>query len=143
MTDVPLQEVLHVTTVAVRGRAVLIEGRSGSGKSDLALRLIDRGALLVSDDYTILTRQGAALIARAPDTIAGKIEVRGLGILTMPFVADMPVAMIVRLTDRIERMPLARSVRSIVGCEMYEIAIDPHHPSAPIKVELALAQELL
>jgi serine kinase of HPr protein (carbohydrate metabolism regulator) len=143
MMEAPAQEVLHVSTVAIRGRAVLIEGPSGSGKSDLALRLIDRGAILVSDDYTILSRQGSSLIARSPDTIAGKIEVRGLGILTMPFVTDVPVAMIVRLTDQIERMPMAPTVRSIAGCEIPEIAIDPHHSSAPIKVELALAQELL
>ncbi len=142
MKDIPAQEVLHVSTVAIDGRAVLIEGRSGSGKSDLALRLIDRGAILVSDDYTILSRIGTKLVARAPDTIAGKIEVRGLGIIMLPFVANVPAALLVRLTDRIERMPIGPAVRSIAGCEIAEVAIDPHRPSAPIKVELALAQEL-
>ena len=65
-------ETLHATCVAIDGRALLIEGRSGAGKSDLALRLIDRGATLVSDDYTRLTRSGDALIASAPETIRGR-----------------------------------------------------------------------
>ena len=63
-------ETVHASCVAIRGRAVLIEGRSGSGKSDLALRLIDHGAMLVSDDYTLLTRDGTRLIATPPPTIA-------------------------------------------------------------------------
>lgn len=143
MTGDPRREVLHVTTVAIGGRAVAIEGPSGAGKSDLALRLIDRGAMLVSDDYTILSPSGSTLLARAPGAITGKIEVRGIGILTMPYIADVPVALFVRLTDQVERLPASGAVRSIAGCEIPEIAIDPHHHSAPIKVELALAREML
>ena len=65
-------ETLHASCVAIDDRAVLIEGSSGSGKSDLALRLIDRGARLVSDDYTLVTRHAMTLRASAPDRIAGK-----------------------------------------------------------------------
>ena len=72
-------ETLHASTVSIKGRAVLIEGPSGSGKSDLALRLIDRGATLVSDDYTIVRRIDGNLIASAPPNIAGLCEVRGCG----------------------------------------------------------------
>ena len=117
---------------------MLIEGASGMGKSDLALRLIDRGATLVSDDYTLLQRAGRELIASAPETIAGRIEVRGLGVLPMPHVDKVPVALFVRLTDAPERMPLADEVRRIAGLDIREVAIDPHTASAAIKVELAL-----
>ena len=68
-------ETLHASTVAVEGRAVLIAGISGSGKSDLALRLIDRGFTLVSDDQTIVQKRGTRLYATAPATIRGKLEV--------------------------------------------------------------------
>jgi len=131
-------ETLHVSSVAIDGRAVLIEGESGAGKSDLALRLIDRGAMLISDDYTLLQRAGGELIASPPDTIAGKIEVRGLGLLPMPHVDKVPVALLVHLTDSPQRMPLADEVRRIAGIDIREVAIDPQSASAAIKVELAL-----
>lgn len=130
-------ETLHVSAVAIDGRAVLIEGPSGSGKSDLALRLIDRGAMLVSDDYTLLIRQGEQLLAQPPATIAGRIEVRGLGILPMDNVERVPVALLVRLDTHGDRMPEPRH-RRIAGVDVQEIAIDPLPASAPIKVELAL-----
>lgn len=130
-------ETLHVSSVAIDGRAVLIEGRSGSGKSDLALRLIDRGAVLVSDDYTLLTRSGDTLVARAPATIAGRIEVRGLGIVPLPHLDDVEVALVVLLDDGPDRMPEPRR-RRIAGVDVPELALDPRPASAPIKVELAL-----
>lgn len=130
-------ERLHVSTVAIDGKAVLIEGPSGSGKSDLALRLIDRGATLVSDDYTLLVRSKDVLLARAPDAIRGRIEVRGLGILTMPQIDDVPVALLVRIETQVERMP-DRRLRNIAGIGIRQIAIDPFPVSAAIKVELAL-----
>ncbi|MBN8814816.1 MAG: aldolase [Sphingomonas sp.] len=134
----PSSETLHATSVAIGDRAVLIEGASGAGKSDLALRLIDRGAMLVSDDYTLLTRVGDVLIASAPGTIAGKIEVRGLGILPMAYVEKAPVALAIRLSEAPERMPLDDQRRSIAGVTLPEVAIDARSASAPIKVELAL-----
>ncbi|HEX7694214.1 MAG TPA: aldolase, partial [Sphingomonas sp.] len=97
-----------------------------------------RGAVLVSDDYTLLQRAGRELIASPPDTIAGQIEVRGLGVLTMPHVEKVPVALLVRLTDAPERMPLADEVRRIAGLDIREVAVDPRSASAAIKVELAL-----
>ncbi|RKE50367.1 MULTISPECIES: aldolase [unclassified Sphingomonas] len=134
---VPSSDRLHATTVAIDGMAVMIEGASGSGKSDLALRLIDRGAILVSDDQTLVVRAGATLLARAPTTIAGRIEVRGIGLLAMPYVEDVPVALLVRLGGAIERMP-ERRVRQIAGIDVRQFAVDPFEASAPIKVELAL-----
>ena len=102
-------ETLHASTVAVEGRAVLIAGISGSGKSDLALRLIDRGFSLVSDDQTIVQKRGNRLYASAPATIRGKLEIRGIGIVSMPVVEDLPVALVVELwaTKSLEHLNIA------------------------------------
>jgi len=133
-------ETLHASCVAVDGRAVLIEGRSGSGKSDLALRLIDRGAKLVSDDYTVLVRERDRLLAQPPATIAGRIEVRGIGIVEMPHSERVPVALVVCLADAIDRMPEEGNTRSIAGIAVPSIALNGHEASTPIKVRLALAR---
>ena len=133
-------ETLHASCVAIDGRAVLIEGRSGSGKSDLALRLIDRGARLVSDDYTVLIRERDRLLAQPPATIAGRIEVRGIGIVEMLHSERVPVALVVTLADQVERLPEERDVRKIAGIALPEIALVAHEASAPIKVALALAR---
>lgn len=131
-------ETLHASCVAIQGRAVLIEGPSGSGKSDLALRLIDRGARLVSDDYTILVRDGGVLKASAPPNIAGRIEVRAIGIVEVDHIDGAPVALLVRLVDRPDRLPADSGERRIAGVTVSEVELNAHELSAPIKVELAL-----
>ena len=133
-----MTETVHASTVATGGRAVLLSGPSGSGKSDLALRLIDRGFTLVSDDQTIVRREGDRLIAKAPPTIAGKLEVRGLGIVEMETASNIPVALFVELTSDIERLPDENRERSILGVELPLISIDARTASAPSKVALAL-----
>ena len=133
-----MTETVHASTVATGGRAVLLGGPSGSGKSDLALRLIDRGFTLVSDDQTVVRREGDRLIAKAPPTIAGKLEVRGLGIVEMETVTNIPVALFVELTSDIERLPDENRERSILGVELPLISIDARTASAPSKVALAL-----
>lgn len=130
---------IHATCVAIGGHAVLIEGRSGAGKSDLALRLIDRGAVLVSDDRTVL-RPGA--VASAPPTIAGRMEVRGLGIVDMRHVDDVPVALIVTIEAAPDRFPDPPRTRAIEGRAIPCIAVAALEPSAPIKVELALTRAI-
>ena len=130
---------LHATAVALGGRAVLLTGPSGAGKSDLALRLIDRGAELVADDYTMLVHDGEHLMAGSPATIAGRMEVRGLGIVDRPYRRVAPVALVVALGEEDERMPEPRWIE-LAGVTLPEIVIDPHWPSAPIKVEYALAR---
>jgi serine kinase of HPr protein (carbohydrate metabolism regulator) len=135
-------ETIHASCVAIRGVAVLIEGRSGAGKSDLALRLIDRGATLVSDDYTMVLRKDGALIARPPVNLAGKIEVRGIGILEMDHVADVPVGLIVAIVEAPPRMPGAGRMRRIAGVDLREIALPSLEPSAAVKVELALGKRV-
>jgi serine kinase of HPr protein (carbohydrate metabolism regulator) len=131
-------ETVHASTVATNGRAVLITGPSGSGKSDLALRLLDRGFTLVSDDQTIVRREDDRLIASAPPNIAGKLEIRGLGIVEMDHVGDMPVALLVELTSDIQRMPDDSRERPILGVSLPLISIDAMAASAPSKVALAL-----
>jgi HPr kinase/phosphorylase len=74
---------IHATTVSLDGRGVILRGPSGSGKSDLALRLINEGALLVADDQTILFVESGRMMAQPPAEIAGKMEVRGVGIVKM------------------------------------------------------------
>ena len=129
--------VVHATTVAIGGRAVLIEGSSGAGKSDLALRLIDRGALLVADDRTALVASEGALLASPPPTIAGLIEVRGLGIVTLPYVTDVPLVLVVAPSATVERMP-EPAVRTLADVAVPLIAVDPRAAGAPLVVELAL-----
>ncbi len=131
-------ENLHSSTVALDGRAVLISGPSGSGKSDLALRMLDRGFTLVSDDRTIIRKQGSKLITSAPETIKGKLEVRGVGIVEMETVANVPLALVVELTSDIQRMPDDSKERLILGAGIPLINVDALTASAPSKVALAL-----
>ena len=131
-------ETIHVSSVAIDGRAVLIGGRSGAGKSDLALRLIDRGATLVSDDYTFVRRLKDRAFASAPERIAGKIEVRGVGIVEMATAQDVPVALYVDLSGEPVRLPEAAERIAVAGIPIPSVALDGHHFSAPLKVEAAL-----
>src|SRR5215210_5379320 len=131
-------ETVHASTVALDGRAVLISGPSGSGKSDLALRLLDRGFTLVSDDQTLVRRDDGRLIASAPPTIAGKLEIRGIGIVDMAHVTDMPVALLVELTSEFQRLPDDNRERPILGVSLPLISVDAMAASAPSKVALAL-----
>lgn len=131
-------ETIHASTVAVDGRAVLISGPSGSGKSDLALRLLDRGFTLVSDDQTIVRRDGDRLVSSAPPTIKGKLEIRGIGIVDMETVSDVPVALYVELTSEIVRLPDDRRERPVLGVNLPLISVDAQTASAASKVALAL-----
>ena len=131
-------ETLHASTVAIGGRAVLITGPSGSGKSDLALRLLDRGFALVSDDQTIVKKSGNHLTASAPPTIRGKLEIRGIGIVTMDQVDDRPVALIVELTSDIRRLPDDSRERPVMGIPVPLISVDATTASAAAKVAIAL-----
>ena len=131
-------ETVHASAVAMDGRAVLISGPSGSGKSDLALRLLDRGFTLVSDDQTLVRRDGDRLIATAPANIAGKIEIRGIGIVEMETVSDVPVALLVDLTSEIQRLPDENRERPVLGVPLPLVTVDAMTASAASKVALAL-----
>ncbi len=131
-------ETIHVSSVAIDGRAVLIGGRSGAGKSDLAMRLIDRGATLISDDYTFVRRVQGQALASAPERIAGKIEMRGVGIVELETAQNVPVALYVDLSGEPVRLPEAAERIAVAGIPVPSVALDGHHASAPLKVEAAL-----
>jgi len=131
-------ETLHASTVASEGRAVLITGPSGSGKSDLALRMLDRGFTLVSDDQTIVKRDGDRLLASAPHNIAGKLEIRGIGIVEMDRIENVPIGLLVELTSDIQRLPDDSRERPFLGVRLPLVTIDAMTASAPSKVALAL-----
>jgi serine kinase of HPr protein (carbohydrate metabolism regulator) len=130
---------VHATAVAIEGRAVLLRGPSGSGKSDLGLRLIDAGGRLVADDQSELVRIGSAVMVRPPAAIAGLIEVRGIGILRLEPLMEAPLALIADLVpaETIERLPTARLER-VLGLDLPLIGLAPFEASAPAKLRLAL-----
>ena len=131
---------VHASCVALEGNGVLLRGAPGSGKSDLALRLIEGGAALVADDQVALTSSGATLLAAPPARIAGLLEVRGIGIVSMDFIPRCPVDLVVDLVppDAIERMPEAGHV-TLSGHRVRRVALAPFEASTPAKVRLALA----
>jgi len=131
-------ETVHASAVAIAGRAVLIGGRSGHGKSDLALRLIDRGARLISDDYTFVRRREGRVVASAPPTIVGKIEMRGVGLIEMETEQDVPVALYIDLDKTPDRLPEPGGTMMLVGVSVPTIAMNGLEDSAPLKVEAAL-----
>jgi serine kinase of HPr protein (carbohydrate metabolism regulator) len=133
-----MTETVRGTTVAIGGRGVLLRGESGSGKSDLALRLIDRGAGLVSDDYTEVRREGGRLLAGAPAAIAGKIEIRGVGVVEVESVSHIPLCLLVDLDRTPERFPEAASHAELAGTSLPAVSLAALEASAPLKVEAAL-----
>lgn len=128
---------VHATTIAIGTRGVLITGAPGTGKSDLALRLIDRGAVLVADDRTRLEVEGGRLIASPPATIAGMIEVRGIGVVQLPHVGAARVVLAIDLSANVTRMP-EPAFCTYAEIDVPLLALNPFEASAPLKVELAL-----
>jgi serine kinase of HPr protein (carbohydrate metabolism regulator) len=136
--------ILHGGLVALRRqgfwRGVLITGPSGAGKSDLALRALAAGFRLAADDRTLVWMSGGALYGRAPDALAGLIEVRGLGILretALPFAEIVVVAECVPSAAAIERMPEPEEI-VIAGAPIPRLRIDPFEASAPAKLRRAI-----
>jgi HPr kinase/phosphorylase len=132
---------IHATAVALDGVGVLLRGPSGSGKSDLALRLIDGGARLIADDQTVIVRRGDRLYAAPPAAIAGRLEVRGLGIMAVDFAPDTPVTAVFDLVPQqaIERLPEPLTVE-LLGIRLPLARLDPAAASAAAKVRLAVRQ---
>ncbi len=130
---------IHGTSVALGGDGILLQGPSGSGKSDLALRLIDSGARLVADDQTELSLLQGELRLSAPAAIAGRIEVRGIGILSVPTVASVPLRLVVALVPpgQVERLPEPQFC-TLLGRSVPLVALAPFEASAPAKIRLAV-----
>ncbi|HSR80395.1 MAG TPA: aldolase [Hyphomicrobiaceae bacterium] len=144
-------ELVHGTCVALGRTAALLRGPSGAGKSDLALRflfLARRGPaaleppILVADDQVWLVRHGERILVRAPETIRGRIEVRGIGIVEVKSLAEADLALVVDLRSggAIERLPAADRTTHLLGVEVPTIALEPWEGSAPIKLAIALAR---
>jgi serine kinase of HPr protein (carbohydrate metabolism regulator) len=128
----------QATCVAIKGRAVLIEGAPGIGKTSLALALIDRGAMLIGDDGVTLTPREGRLLASPPPNTAGLIEVRNLGLLAWPTVSDVPVALILRLDPDAPRFIEAAEQAELGGVSLPLIRLWPDGPVLVLKAELAL-----
>lgn len=130
---------------AAAGAGILILGRSGAGKSDLALRLIAAGAELVSDDRTELFVRRGRLFARPPKSIAGQMEIRGIGIVNLPHAKQASVLLVVELARSVERMPHAGIYRPPQDLRLTRLNWPPlvkvvaHEASAPAKVMAAVA----
>jgi hypothetical protein len=133
--------VRQASAVVIGGRALLIEGPPGSGKSSLALALIDRGAGLVGDDAVTLMRVGEAVIASPPPNIAGLLEVRGIGLVRLPVAAPAPVALVLQLGGgvpaRLPDTPLP--CHQIAGVAVPVLAFDPGSIAPAQRAEQALA----
>lgn len=130
------------TCVAIVGLGVLLRGPSGSGKSDLALRLIDAGALLVADDLTRLVRAGATLTAHPGPREVGRLEVRGLGIADVPHTPAAPLGLVADLVDSVAAVPRLPepATAELLGRPVPRIVLYALEPSAPAKLRLAAAR---
>jgi HPr kinase/phosphorylase len=151
----PATRLVHGTCLEIGGCGVLILGASGSGKSDVALRLIDqpgRGtgleamtARLVADDQVVITRRGKRLFAAAPARLAGLIEVRGIGIVPADHAPEAEIGLAVRLADArdIERLPAdGRSQLVLLGVAVPEVAVDAAAASAPARIRAGIVEVL-
>jgi serine kinase of HPr protein (carbohydrate metabolism regulator) len=134
---------LHATSIDIQGKGVLILGKSGMGKSSLALQLIDRGALLVADDQTILNYDGEKILMSPPDPLKGMMEVRALGLCAFPFHSPSSLELCVELCEKDdgERLPDS-SFKEYYGIPIPLLQLKKDDPLGPIKIELKLANRV-
>jgi serine kinase of HPr protein (carbohydrate metabolism regulator) len=143
-------DTLHGTAIAIGASAALITGKSGAGKSDLALRclatspspLIPVQAHLVADDRVLVSAVDGRLRAEVPESIAGKLEVRGMGIVEVPFLNTADLVLIVELVapGAVQRLPDPPPRREVLGHSLPLLQLCPFEASAPLKLLLALTR---
>ncbi len=131
---------IHSTVIALEDQGVMFTGPSGSGKSDLALRFLDEGASLVSDDYADVVNENGQLMARPPETIAGMMEVRGMGVVKVPHVPEISLSLRCDLmpASEIERLPEGPLTVQMEGIWVPRICLDASSASAVARVRFAL-----
>ncbi|PCI59875.1 MAG: aldolase [Kordiimonadales bacterium] len=133
---------IHGTAIDIAGKGVLLLGVSGSGKSDVALRLMDRGAVLIADDQVELSLVSDKVYATAPKSLRGYIEVRGLGITSVPVSGGSMIALVVELVPSAEVPRLPEVLyKDMVGQKIPLIRLNAFEVSTPIKIELAVGDE--
>ncbi|MDI9408342.1 MAG: HPr kinase/phosphatase C-terminal domain-containing protein [Candidatus Pacebacteria bacterium] len=135
---------LHASCVALDGLAVLLRGSSGSGKSDLALRLVEAGGILVADDQTKLTvTEDGQILTSPPPILAGLLEVRGLGLMRLPYRSAVPLLTVFDLVPmaRIERYPEPQFI-DLLGVKLPLWQIDPFTASAVAKIKVSVQNQL-
>jgi serine kinase of HPr protein (carbohydrate metabolism regulator) len=129
---------LHATSVAIEDNGVVIFGDPGSGKSDLALRLIDSGATLISDDITVFSKLEKNINLFGIENTKGLLEVREVGIITVPYVEGIKLKLVVRLTDKvIERIPKTNQI-NLLGLKFPKLEINGKNSSSVAKVKVKL-----
>lgn len=136
-----MDNLVHATAIAIDGHGVLLVGPSGCGKSDLALRLIDRGAMLVSDDAVPVNTNGDCPTISAAPNIEGRLEVRNVGIIKLSYVQTAPLRLVVDLMNNNEdRLPDGALATIVAGYSIPLARLCPFEISAAIKVEFALRE---
>jgi hypothetical protein len=130
----------QASCVAIGRRALLIEGAPGSGKSSLALALIDRGAVLIGDDGVLLEAQAGGLLAHPHPATRGLVEVRNLGLMTFPVCDSAPVALVVVLDPAAPRFVEAAEESERAGVMLPLLRLSPEGLVLHLKAELALAR---
>lgn len=133
-------ETIQAACVAVNGRAVLIETRSDEARTDLALRMIDRNAVLVADDCAVCVRQDGVLLASAPAASRGRMRVQGLGVVELSYAERVPVDLLVVILDSPPLFPEDQRKRRIAGIDVPVLALSALDLAAPIKAELAVGR---
>jgi len=132
--------IFPASAVAIGDVALAIEGPPGSGKSSLALVLIDRGAQLIGDDGVMLTRTDDRLIATPPPNIEGLLELRGIGLFNFPLAKPCPLGLILSLGVGGERLPDIVPRREVLGINVPCLSFYPNTLAPAVRAEMALAK---
>lgn len=140
MSALPHSFLRQSTCVAIGGRGLMIEGEPGSGKSSLALALIDRGAVLVGDDGVSLVTAGSTLRASPAPATSGLLEIRNVGIITVATASDIPVSLVIRLDAAAPRFIDAAEEIAIGAVALPLVALFPDSPVLALRAEAALAR---
>lgn len=133
---------LYATSISIEDNGIMIIGSSGSGKSDLALRLIDSGGTLISDDRTVCERKDNKIFLFTLKEIKGLIEVRGVGIIKVPYVENVQLKLLVSLTEeKLDRLPRIKN-KKIFNISIPQIKISAKDISAVAKIKLKLFEDV-